>query len=106
MNGASTRKRLPEESLSSAVDVGRQSADGALGGDVAKVPTAIARTLQSWLKSLVEDGRPQQDGKGPVARHRRPRTTEEEQKETKARQATPGEKTEGGSATSLRRTGF
>ena len=85
-------KRLREEDLASVVDVVRQSADGARRGDIAKALKAVPqRTLQYWLKSLVEDGRLTQEGKGPAARYRLPRAAEEEQKETKARQATPGE---------------
>ena len=85
-------KRLREEDLASVVDVVRQSADGARRGDIAKALRAVPqRTLQYWLKSLVEDGRLSQEGKGPAARYRLPRTAAQQQKETEAHQAKPGE---------------
>jgi hypothetical protein len=40
---------------------------------------------------LVEEGRLTQEGKGPAARYRLPRAAAEKQKETEARQVTPGE---------------
>jgi len=80
-------KRLREEELVSIVDVVRQSPDGARRSDIAKVLKEVPqRTLQYWLKSLVEDGRLTQQGKGPAARYLLPSAVEE-QKETAARQA-------------------
>ena len=80
-------KRLREEELASIVDVVRQSPDGARRSDIAKVLKEVPqRTLQYWLKSLVEDGRLTQQGKGPAARYLLPSAVEE-QKETAARQA-------------------
>jgi DNA-binding transcriptional ArsR family regulator len=85
-------RRVREEELNLIVDVVRQSANGARRGDIATALRAVPqRTLQYWLKSLVEDGRLTQEGKGPAARYRLPRTAEEEQKETKASQAIRGE---------------
>ena len=87
-------KRLRGEDLALVVDVVRQSTDGARRSDIAKALRAVPqRTLQYWLKSLVEDGRLSQEGKGPAARYRLPRAAEEGQKETKARPTTPGEET-------------
>lgn len=79
------------EDLAAVVDSVRHSADGARRGEIAEVLKQIPqRTLQYWLKSLVEEGQLIQDGKGPAARYRVP-TAAEEQKETTARQAAPGE---------------
>ena len=66
-------KRLREQDLASVVDFVRQSADGARRGEIAEALKEIPqRTLQRWLKSLVEDGRLMQEGKGPAARYRLP----------------------------------
>jgi len=59
-------RRLREEDLASVVDIVRQSADGARRSDIAKALKEVPqRTLQYWLKSLVEDRRLTQEGKGP-----------------------------------------
>jgi transposase-like protein len=80
-------KRLGEEDLASVVDIVRQSTGGARRSDIAKALKRVPqRTLQYWLKSLVEDGRLTQGGKGPAARYRLPAVIEE-QKETPVRQA-------------------
>ena len=80
-------KRLGEEDLASVVDIVRQSTGGARRSDIAKaLKTVPQRTLQYWLKSLVEDGRLTQEGKGPAARYLLPAVIEE-QKETPAPQA-------------------
>jgi DNA-binding HxlR family transcriptional regulator len=85
-------KRLREEDLASVVDVVRQSTDGARRSDIAKALKEVPqRTLQYWLKGLVEDGRLTRRGKGPAARYRLPGAVEEE-KETAARQAGSEEK--------------
>jgi transposase-like protein len=80
-------KRLGEEDLASVVDIVRQSTGGARRSDIAKALKRVPqRTLQYWLKSLVEDGRLTQEGKGPAARYLLPAVIEE-QKETRAPQA-------------------
>jgi Fic family protein len=84
-------KRLHKDELASVVNFVRQSTDGARRGDIAKALKEIPqRTLQYWLKSLVEDGRIVRQGKGPAARYRLPGAVEE-RKETAARQAGPEE---------------
>jgi Fic family protein len=80
-------KRLREEDLALVVDIVRQSTAGARRSDIAKALKKVPqRTLQYWLKSLVDDGRLTQEGKGPAARYLLP-AVKEEQKETPARQA-------------------
>jgi len=80
------------EDLAAVVDFLRQSADGARSSEIAKALNEVPqRTLQRWLKGLVEEGRIAQEGKGPAARYRLPRAAAEEQKETEARQVTPSE---------------
>lgn len=80
-------KRLRHEDLASVIDIVRQNAKGARRSDIAtalkKVPQ---RTLQYWLKSLVDEGRLSQEGKGPAARYRVPMGTED-QKETPVQRA-------------------
>jgi hypothetical protein len=79
------------EDLAAVVDFVRQSANGARSGEIAEALKEIPqRTLQRWLKSLVESGRLVQQGKGPAARYRFLGVVEE-QKETAARQAGPEE---------------
>ena len=79
------------EDLAAVVDFVRQSVNGARSGEIAEALKDIPqRTLQRWLKSLVESGRLEQVGKGPAARYRLP-VIEEEQKETAAHQAGPAE---------------
>ncbi len=79
------------EDLAAVVDFVRQSANGARSGGIAEALKGIPqRTLQRWLKSLVESGRLVQVGKGPAARYRIPAKVEE-QKQTAAQQAGPEE---------------
>jgi hypothetical protein len=79
------------EDLAAVVDFVRQSANGARSGEIAEALKDIPqRTLQRWLKSLVESGRLVQVGKGPAARYRLPVITEE-QKETPERKRGPEE---------------
>ena len=79
------------EDLAAVVEFVRQSADGARSGEIAEALKEIPqRTLQRWLKSLVESGRLVQVGKGPAARYRLP-VIVEEQKQTVAQQAGPEE---------------
>jgi DNA-binding IclR family transcriptional regulator len=79
------------EDLAAVVDFVRQSANGARSGEIAKALKEIPqRTLQRWLKSLVESGLLLQEGKGPAARYRFLGVVEE-QKQTAAQQAGPAE---------------
>jgi Protein of unknown function (DUF1488)/Fic/DOC family len=79
-------QRLREKDLALIVDLVRPRRDGARRSDIAEALKGIPqRTLQYWLKNLVEQGRLAQEGKGPAARYRFPAVTEE-QKETPARQ--------------------
>ena len=79
------------EDLAAVVEFVRQSADGARSGEIAEALKEIPqRTLQRWLKSLVESGRLVQVGKGPAARYRLPLIVEG-QKQTAAQQAGPEE---------------
>src|ERR1700722_6738587 len=76
---------LRTNDLASVVDIVRQSTDGARRSEIAKAFSRVPqRTLQYWLKSLVEDGRLTQEGKGPAARYRLPRAVAQ-QKEIAAR---------------------
>ncbi len=60
-----------EENLAAVVDFVRQRADGAQSGQIAEALQGIPqRTLQRWLKRLVEQGKLTQDGKGRAARYR------------------------------------
>ena len=84
-------KRLRKEDLALIVDVARQRTDGARRSEIAETLKDVPqRTLQYWLRSLVEERRITQEGKGPAARYRIPAEAEE-QRETAARQAAPGE---------------
>ena len=79
------------EDLAAVVGFVRQSANGAQSGEIAEALKEIPqRTLQRWLKSLVEEGRLTQEGKGRAARYRFPKAAEEH-KETPARQTQPEE---------------
>ena len=80
-------QRLPKKDLSLIVEIVRQRPDGARRSDIAEALKQIPRrTLQYWLKSLVENGRITQEGKGPAARYQIA-AVKEEQKETLARRA-------------------
>lgn len=80
-------KRLRAEDLDSVIDIIRQDTNGARRSDIAKVLKNMPqRTLQYWLKNLVDDGRLTQEGKGPATRYRLPAATEEKKKAS-ARQA-------------------
>src|SRR5580658_4209245 len=84
-------QRLREKDLPLVVDIVRQRPDGARRSDIAEALKQIPqRTLQYWLKSLVEDGRLTQEGKGPAARYLLP-TAVENQKETSAQRVASGE---------------
>jgi len=77
------------EDLAEVVDFVRQSANGARSGEIAQALKEIPqRTLQRWLKSLVESGKLVQEGKGPAARYRFLGAVDE-QKETAVRHARP-----------------
>jgi DNA-binding IclR family transcriptional regulator len=65
------------EDLAAVVDFVRQSTSGARSGEIAAALKGVPqRTLQRWLKSLVESGRLVQGGKGPAARYRLPAIVE------------------------------
>jgi Fic family protein len=84
-------QRLRGKDLESIVDLVRQRPDGARRSDIAEALQGVPqRTLQYWLKSLVDHGQLIQGGKGPAARYRLPAATDE-QKEKPARQASAGE---------------
>ncbi len=91
-------KKIAED-LAAVVDFVRQNADGARSGEIARALKEVPqRTLQRWVKGLVEEGRLTQAAKGPAARYRLPRGSaeeQEEQKATKAPQALPGEEKPG-----------
>src|SRR5580658_6252208 len=84
-------QRLRGKDLESIVDLVRQRPDGARRSDIAEALQGVPqRTLQYWLKSLVDHGQLIEGGKGPAARYRLPAATDE-QKEKPARQASAGE---------------
>jgi hypothetical protein len=75
---------LQPEDLASVVDIVRRNADGARRSDLASALNNVPqRTLQYWLKSLVEGGQLMQEGKGRATRYRLPRAVEH-QKEVAA----------------------
>jgi hypothetical protein len=83
------------DDLASVVDIVRLNTDGARRSDIAKALKEVPqRTLQSWLKSLVEDGRLIQEGNGPAARYRFPGAVEEPEKTVKRQAGTGEEKPE------------
>src|SRR4051812_16839756 len=89
---AKRRMKDIAEDLLTVVDFVRQNADGARSSEITRALKEVPqRTLQRWLKGLVEEGRLTQEGKGPAARYRLPRAADERPKETKAGQATRGE---------------
>jgi hypothetical protein len=89
---AKRRMKDIAEDLAAVVDFVRQNADGARSSEIARALKEVPqRTLQRWLKGLVDVGRLTQEGKGPAARYRLPRAAEEGQKETKPGQDTRGE---------------
>ena len=86
-------RQRPGDLLKAIVDVVRQSADGVRRSDIEKALKDVPqRTLQSWLKSLVEDGRIKQEGKGPAARYRFQSTVEQPEKTVAARAEADEEK--------------
>ena len=75
---ANRRRDEIAENLAAVVDFMRQSADGAQSGQIADaLKETPQRTLQRWLKRLVEEGKLTQDGKGRAARYRLPKVLEE-----------------------------
>ncbi len=71
-------RHRPEDALTAIVEVVRQSAEGVRRSEIAMALREIPqRTLQSWLKSLVEDGRITQEDKGPASRYRFQSTAEQ-----------------------------
>ena len=64
-------RNVRRNDLDLVVDIVRQSTDGARRSDIAKALKDVPqRTLQYWLKTLVDDERLMQEGKGPAARYR------------------------------------
>ncbi len=63
-------RNVRRNDLDLVVDIVRQSTDGARRSDIAKALKDVPqRTLQYWLKTLVDDQRLTQEGKGPAARY-------------------------------------
>jgi Fic family protein len=90
---ANRREDEIKENLTAVVDSVRQSADGARIGEIAEALQRIPqRTLQRWLKRLVEEGRLTQEGKGRAARYRFPKAQEAHQ-ETPPQKAQPEQET-------------
>jgi Fic family protein len=85
-------KRLQQEDLSSVVDVVRQSPDGARVSEIAEALKSRAprRTIQYWLRSLVDERRLIKEGEKRGARYRLPAAAEA-QKEAAARQTAAAE---------------
>jgi DNA-binding transcriptional ArsR family regulator len=92
--GQKVAKRRAEdivEDLAAVVDFVRESADGAQSGEIAAVLKKMPqRTLQRRLKTLVEEGRLTQEGKGRAARYRVPAAAEKRE-EPAAGQVRPQE---------------
>jgi Fic family protein len=89
MNMANRRGDEIAENLAAVVDFIRQSADGAQSGQIADALKEIPqRTLQRWLKRLVEEKKLTQDGKGRAARYRLPKVLEKPEA-TPSRQVQP-----------------
>jgi len=84
-------KHLLEKDLNSVLNVVRQSAGSARVSEIVEALTdkVPRRTLQYWLKGLVDEGRLVKEGERGGARYRLPNTTED-QKETAARRTAPG----------------
>ena len=78
------------EDMAAVVDFVRQNANGSRSGEIAAALKDIPqRTIQRWLKSLVEDGRLAQEGKGPAARYLFPGEIEKEAAAGEAGSGTP-----------------
>ena len=72
-----------EDELVSIIDIVQKSPTGARRSDIEGVlPGVPQRTLQFWLRSLVNDGRLIQEGRGPAARYRIAAPVEAEPKPT------------------------
>lgn len=68
----------------------RQNTNGARSGEIAAALKKIPqRSLQRRLKTLVEEGRLTQEGKGPAARYRFPVAAEAQKEEAPARPTSP-----------------
>ncbi len=69
---------IQEDNLNSVIEIVRRIPGGARRSEVAKALKDVPqRTLQYWLKALVDDGRLNKEGKGPAARYRLPDAIEE-----------------------------
>lgn len=77
------------ENLAAVLDFLKQYAEGAQSGEIAEALKEIPRrTLQRWLKRLVDEGKLTQEGKGRAARYQVPKVPEEHP-ETPSRPAQP-----------------
>lgn len=82
-----------EDELVSIVEIVRKSPTGARRSDIEGALEGVPqRTLQFWLKSLVDDGRLIQEGRGPAARYRIAAPVEAEAKRTGAQTGVEEEK--------------
>ena len=78
-------KQRPEraDELVSIIEIVRKSPTGARRSEIEGALEGVPqRTLQFWLKSLVDDGRLIQEGRGPAARYRIAAPVEAEAKRT------------------------
>ncbi len=74
-----------EEELASIIEIVRKSPAGARRSDIASALKDVPqRTLQFWLRSLVDDGRLIQENRGPAARYRIAVPVEADAKRTEA----------------------
>ena len=62
---------IQEDNLNSVIEIVRRVPGGARRSEIAKALKDVPqRTLQYWLKALVDNGRLNKEGKGPAARYR------------------------------------
>jgi hypothetical protein len=76
-------RSIEEPDLVPIIDVVRQNPDGVpLSAIAAAMPQIPQRTLQRWLKRLVDDGRLRQEGAARAARYRMPAIAEVQEEGT------------------------
>ena len=69
---------IQEDNLNSVIEIVRRVPGGARRSEIAKALKDVPqRTLQYWLKALVDNGRLNKEGKGPATRYRLPDAIEE-----------------------------
>ena len=69
---------IQEDNLNSVIEIVRRIPGGARRSEIAKALKDVPqRTLQYWLKALVDNGRLNKEGKGPATRYRLPDAIEE-----------------------------